>query len=162
MYQLEVKAKLVAMRFSPSEGWSVTVDVDAMERARGGKQPEGKLERVRRAEALLREQGVTFGSHPRFERADIVAEHPEFGTFVVEVEGESSRQREQAMYSALGQLLLRMTDFEEDTHYAIAVPDTNEWERQLEKVPATVVEKLRLRFYLVSEESVREFRPRSK
>jgi len=99
---------------------------------------------------------VTLGAHPKFGRADVVAEHPTHGTVVVEVEGESSRQREQAMYSALGQLVLLMHDLEDSTSYAIAVPDSPDWERQLAKVPSAVAQKLRLRLYLVSESGTRE------
>lgn len=157
MYQLEVKAMLIENLFLRSNGWSVTVDVDAMERARGGRHPPGKLERVQAAEAQLRDKlSVTLGAHPRFGRADVVAEHPDLGTVVVEVEGESSRQREQAVYSALGQLVMVMRHIEDSTSYAIAVPDSPEWERQVAKIPAAVAERLRLHLYLVSESGVRE------
>ena len=157
MYQLEVKAMLVESLFPRVNGWFVTVDMDAMERARGGKHPLGKLERVQAAEAQLRNKlAVTLGAHPKFGRADVVAEHPVLGTVVVEVEGESSRQREQAVYSALGQLVILMHDFEDTTSYAIAVPDTPEWERQVTKIPEAVAERLRLRLYLVSDSGVRE------
>jgi hypothetical protein len=156
LYQLEIKAKLAASLFPRSAGWSVTMDVDAMERAHGGTHPPGKRERVQAAEARVRELGVMFGAHPRFGRADVVAEHPSQGTVVVEVEGESSRQREQAMYSALGQLVLLMHDLEDSTSYAIAVPDSKDWERQLAKVPGAVARRLRLRLYLVSESGARE------
>lgn len=58
MYQLEVKLWLITHRFNPSDGWKVTVDVDAMERARGGNHPEGKKERVKKAEKKLVELGA--------------------------------------------------------------------------------------------------------
>ena len=142
MYQIEVKAKLIASLFPKSKGWVVTVDIDAMERAKGGNQRPGKLQRVQAAEARLRDElGVTMGAHPRFGRADVVAEHPNLGTVVTEVEGLSSRQREQAMYSALGQLVILMRDFQDSTSYAIAVPDSPEWERQVAKIPAAVAER---------------------
>ena len=51
MYQLEVKRYLVEYQFRPADGWEVTVDVDAMERANGGRHPPDKQERARRAEA---------------------------------------------------------------------------------------------------------------
>jgi hypothetical protein len=156
LYQLEVKAILAASLYPSSEGWSVTIDIDAMERARGGSHPPDKLSRVEAAEARLNEVGATLAAHPKFGRADVVAEHPDLGTVVVEVEGDSSRQREQAMYSALGQLLLLMQDFEASTSYAIAVPDSVDWERQLAKVPVAVTKRLPLRLYLVSEHGVRD------
>jgi len=42
---------------------------------------------------------------------------------VIEVEGDSSRQKEQAMYSALGQIVLSMGDSSSEVAYALAVPD---------------------------------------
>ena len=116
MYQLEVKATLIASLFQKSDGWSVTADIDAMERAKGGRHPPDKLKRVQAADVQLSKLDVTLGSHPKFGRADVVAEHPHLGTVVVEVEGESSRQREQAVYSALGQLVTLMRDFEAPGH----------------------------------------------
>lgn len=104
---------------------------------------------------------MTIGAHPRFGRADVVAEHPAEGTVVVEVEGESSRQKEQALYSALGQAVLLMKDFDEQVRYAVAVPNSPEWERQVEKVPAAVAARLKLRLYLVSESGVKEANPRA-
>lgn len=53
MYQLEVKRHLVEYQFSPADGWEVTVDVDAMERGRGGQDPPDKPDRAGRAEAWL-------------------------------------------------------------------------------------------------------------
>jgi len=121
MYQLEVKATLVEQHFPVSEGWSVTVDVDAMERARGGTHPAGKRARVDTAYERLRQLGVTLGKkHPIYGRADIVAEHATRGTVVIEVEGNAARQREQAMYAAIGQLLVSMKHDRENVTYAIA------------------------------------------
>jgi hypothetical protein len=45
MYQLEVKALLVEKMFPRADGWTVTVDVDAMERG-GGDQPDDKRARA--------------------------------------------------------------------------------------------------------------------
>ena len=108
MYQLEVKRWLVHYLFPPSEGWCVRVHVDAMERAIGEQHPRDKKARVERAEAELSALGASIGLHPELGPADVVAKHPQHGTVVVEVEGQSSRQREQALYSALGQLVLLM------------------------------------------------------
>jgi hypothetical protein len=77
VYQLEVKRWLVAYRFPPTEGWRVHVDIDAMERAKGGQHKPGKAERARTAESALLSMGATIGAHPEFGRADIVAEHPQ-------------------------------------------------------------------------------------
>lgn len=153
MYQLEVKQWLVSYRFPPREGWRVCVDIDAMERAKGGQHKPGKAERARIAEAALLSMGVTIGVHPKFGRADIVAEHPKHGLFVVEAEGNSSRQREQAMYSALGQLVLQIQDTRH--RFVLAVPDEPTWETQLLKIPQYARAMLGLSCVLVSEQGVR-------
>lgn len=155
MYQLEVKRYLVEHQFPPADGWEVTVDLDAMERARGGRHPPDKKERARRAEDWLVTAGVRIGPHPEFGRADLVAVKPRVATVVVEVEGDSSRQKEQALYSALGQAVLLMRA-DGDTRYGLAVPDTPSWERQLAKIPAHVSDRLALTLWLVGETEVRK------
>lgn len=153
MYQLEVKRWLVEYNFPPSDGWKVTVDIDAMERANGGQHNTDKAERASIAETALKEMGVTIGAHPQFGRADIVAEHQEKGLFIVEVEGISSKQKEQAIYSALGQLLLQMK--EEKYKFVLAVPDDESWVRQVNKIPSYAKARLGLSCALVSKSSVR-------
>jgi hypothetical protein len=132
------------------------VDIDAMERCNGGSHPSGKRDRAFAAESRLNKLGVQIGNHPVFGRADIVAMHPSRGTTLVEVEGASSRQREQAIYSALGQAVLMMRPDRDDLSYALAVPDDGSWEAQLRKIPSHVLKILRLRLYLVSGKGVRE------
>jgi len=125
-----------------------------MERARGGKHPEDKKERVKDAEQKLVELGATIGAHPKYGRTDVVAEHAEHGVFLIEVEGSSSRQTEQALYSALGQTMLLMKGNGEK--YVLAVPDEPKWERQVQKIPEYVRTRLSLSCVLVSGEGVRE------
>lgn len=96
----------------------------------------------------LIELGAKIGKHPKFGRADVVAEHHEHGLWLVEVEGQSARQKEQAMYSALGQLVLQMKG--DPFHCAIAVPHEPTWERQLAKVPGHARQLLGLSLILVS------------
>ena len=124
-----------------------------MERAKGGQHKPGKAERARVAEAALLNMGVNIGAHPKFGRADIVAEHSKHGLFVVEVEGNSSRQREQAMYSALGQLVLQMQGTKHG--FVLAVPDEPSWEKQLLKIPLHARATLGLTCVLVSAQGVR-------
>ena len=152
MYQLEVKRWLVFHKFSVANGWEVVMDIDAMERGVKGQQSK---EIAAECEAWLREQGVKIVAHPIYGRADLVAAKESEGTFVVEVEGDSSRQKEQAMYSALGQVVLSMRDSSPQITYALVVPDSERWERQMKKVPAWICEVLRLRLWLVSEIGVR-------
>ncbi|MDD5712924.1 MAG: hypothetical protein PHY31_09255 [Smithellaceae bacterium] len=155
MYQLEIKHWLVAYRFPPSEGWKVHVDIDAMERANGGKQKPDKAVRAKAAEQALVALGALIGAHPKYGRADIVAEHPTFGTYIVEVEGSSSRQRDQAVYSALGQLVTQMHG--DDCCFLLAVPDNESWKRQLRKIPSHAKASLGLKCLLVSRDGVTEY-----
>lgn len=160
MYQIEVKAELLKHMFEVTKGWRVTVDIDAMERARGGSHPTDKAERARDAEARLRSLGVTIGAHRQFGRVDIVAEHESEGIYLIEVEGESSRQKEQAFYSALGQVVLAMESLEDGIKYGIAVPDLPAWTKQLGKVPSVVAARLNLTLFAVSTENIRTIQPR--
>ncbi len=130
------------------------VDIDAMERAKGGQHKPDKAKRARAAEAALVEMGVTIGVHAEFGRADVVAEHATKGSFIAEVEGTSSRQKEQALYSALGQLVLQMHGREH--RFVVAVPDEASWEDQMRKIPTHARTTLGLSCVLVSERGVRE------
>ena len=82
----------------------------------------------------LRNAGVTIGTDPDFGAADLVASKQAAPTVVVEIEDDSSKQKEQALYSVLGQAVMLMKN-DGKTRYGLAVPDTSEWERQLEKIP---------------------------
>ena len=73
----------------------------------------------------------------------------------MEVEGESKRQKEQALYSALGQIVLQMKAHC-DIRYGLAVPDTPAWERQMGKIPGYICDRLSLTLWLVSATGVRE------
>jgi hypothetical protein len=155
MYQLEVKRWLVFYKFPVEAGWDVTIDIDSMERGEKGQQPAGKQTIATECELWLRSQGVKIIAHPLYGRADLVAHKEDVGTFLVEVEGDSSRQKEQAMYSALGQIVLSMRDPSPTITYALAVPDADKWAAQFRKVPSRIRELLRLQLWLVSEAGVR-------
>jgi hypothetical protein len=155
MYQLEVKRWLVYHKFPVANGLDVTVDIDPMERGERGQHPPDKRAIAAECEAWLRSQGVNIVADPLYGRADLVAKRDGWGTFVVEVEGYSSRQKEQAMYSALGQVVLSMGDASPEIRYGLAVPDSRQWEYQLEKMPTRVKDLLRLQLILVSESGTR-------
>ncbi len=155
MYQLEVKRWLVAYRFPVVEGWKITVDIDSMERGVAGKQPPDKRAIAFECERWLQQQGVEIVAHPLYGRADLVASK-DGCTFVVEVEGDSSRQKEQAMYLALGQIVLSMRNPSTLISYGLAVPDSPQWEKQLKKIPPRVRDILKLNLFLVSETGVRQ------
>jgi hypothetical protein len=136
LYQLEVKLALVRLSFPPTFGWRVHIDVDSMERAQGGLHRLHKPDKAARAAAAaaeLEKIGARLMCHPVFGRIDIVAEHDEYGLRLVEVEGDSSRQTEQALYS---------------------VPDTPQWLRQLRKLPPAILRRLTLDLYIVAENHV--------
>lgn len=154
MHQLEVKRWLVHHCFPPHAGWRVCVHVDAMERAHGGAHPEGKAERVQLAEIELAALGVTIGLHPKFAPADIVAEHTEFGTVIAEVEGNTGKQKGQALYSALGQLVMQMRG--DGQRFLLAFPDQPEWLKQANRVTEYARTKLDLSCVLVSANGVRD------
>ena len=155
MYQLEVKYNLVRHQFPPSEGWEVTVDIDAMERAKGPQHKADKKQKVAKAESSLIKLGATIGSHAIHGRVDVSASHPIKGNYLIEVEGKSSKQKEQAMYSAIGQTVLMM-ETNNNNKYALAVPDTPEWEKQIKKIPERVKRLLSLKCFMVSTDGVRE------
>jgi hypothetical protein len=152
MYQLEVKHWLIAYRFPPIDGWQVTVDIDAMELAKGGQHTPDKADRAKAAEASLHALGVTIGAHPLFGRADVVAEHPSKGCYVIEVEGKSSKQKEQALYSALGQLVIQMQG--KPISFVLAAPNEPAWQAQVKKIPAHARNLLNLSCVLVSADGV--------
>lgn len=156
MYQLEVKYNLVRYQFLPSEGWDVTVDIDAMERAKGPQHKPDKKAKVSKAEAGLIDLGVHIGAHKQHGRVDVSASHPDRGNFFIEVEGESSKQKEQAMYSAIGQSILMMGSHSNGDTYGLAVPDTPEWESQISKIPNRIKSLLNLKCFMVSPSGVRE------
>src|SRR6266566_416439 len=127
LYQVEVKLALVRGVFAPNAGWRVTVDIDGSEMGKGRQQPRGKAARARRAFRKLKGLGVTIGPDDRFGRVDVVADHDRHGLYVVEVEGESRKQKEQGLYSCLGQLLLIMRAWNPQISYGMGVPSSREW-----------------------------------
>ena len=155
MYQLEVKRYLVEREFPPDDEWEVTVHVDPMEL--GDDRDPGKKKRAGEALRWLRKK-TTVGEHSDFGRVDVVAKKRGQPTFLVEVEGESQKQKEQALYSALGQILLTMKG-NKGFRYGIAVPDDASWECQTNKIPADVCERLSLTLWLVGKTEVREVTP---
>lgn len=157
MYQIQVKRNLIKKEFPPEDGWTVTVDIDAMEKGKGKQQKSGKKEIAEKClEDLLKLTGNK-KAHPGYERVDIFAEHPSKGVFIVEVEGESRKQPEQSMYSSLGQIILSMHDEKKGKNYGLAVPE--EWKTQLSKIPRNVCRKLNLTLYLVGDTEVQVIKP---
>ena len=68
-------------------------------RDRGGRNHQVDVLAARGVENWLVTAGARIHAHPDFGRADLVATKPGVATVVVEVEGDSSRQQEQALYS---------------------------------------------------------------
>ena len=154
MYQIEVKRFLVEHTFPTANGWNVTIDVDAMEMGLGNQNPQEKRDAAAVCDAWLRANNVTIGAHAVHGRIDLAAER-RGQHFLIEVEGDSSRQKEQAFYSAIGQTLLLMTAEPNHTTYGVAVPDSPQWQYQIDKLPAYVRGLLRMNLYLVRPDGVR-------
>ena len=152
MHQIQVKRYLVEKMFSPREGWDVVVDVDAMELGEGNQNTQEKRDTAAAEMKWLSDNGATVHKHKLGKRTDIRATHPEFGTYVIECEGDTSKQREQAMYSALGQVLLQMTD--PKVKYAIALPNTKPWSDQIGKIPLRIRQLLPLLIFMVGQNGV--------
>lgn len=154
MYQIQVKRFLIEHTFPAEAGWNVTVDIDAMERGLGAQNPEEKRNIATDCMEWFRGHGVTIGAHAIHGRIDLAAEQ-NGQHYLIEVEGDSSRQKEQAFYSAIGQLLLLMNAEHNNRTYGIAVPDSPEWQYQIDKLPEYIRRLLRMNIYLVSAGSVR-------
>jgi len=159
MYQIEVKRQLVADLFPPSAGWFVTVHLDSMELGNGGQHTDDKRAIAASCRQWLAQQGVKIGKHDIYGPADLVALHPEHGTIIVEVEGDSKRQREQALYSAFCQVVTTMGTLPSGVSYGVAFPDTPSWIRQVQKLPGEVCRRLNLHIWLASTSATREFKP---
>ena len=159
IYQAEVKLWLVRSLFPPAAGWRVGVHLDPMELAKGGTHQPDKKERAAAAERELISLGVKLGVDEKYGRIDTVADHRQHGLHLIEVEGDSSRQQEQAIYSCLGQLLLTMRGWGGSLHYGIAVPNTNGWHMQLAKIPTAVRSRLSIDLYLVDHTHVVKYEP---
>lgn len=70
------------------------------------------------------------------------------------MQNRSSKQKEQAMYSAIGQTILMMENPSKDITHALAVPDAPEWKCQLAKIPRRIKDILNLQCLMVSESGV--------
>ena len=154
MHQIEVKRYLIQQLFHPSHGWTVTVDLDAMELGKGIQNSQEKSDTAAIHEKWMQDNGIAISSCSELGRVDIVAKHPSDGIFLVECEGDTTKQPEQAMYSALGQLLLHMKDA--STHYVLAVPKSPIWSAQVAKITQHVRRTLGLRVFLVSSDDIKE------
>ncbi len=154
MYQIEVKRYLIERLFHPSHGWMVTVDLDAMELGKGEQNTQEKREIADTHRRWMEDNGIAISPHPEHGRVDIVAHHPIDGKWLIECEGDTKKQKEQAMYSSLGQLVLLMND--SHSHYALAFPLSGEWSSQAAKIPRFVRDALALKVFLVSDGNIRE------
>ena len=165
MYQIEVKLGLIEHAFNPSVGWVVHCHLDGMELGKGQQQAAAKREIAEACMSKMSALGAMLACHTRFPRADIVAIKASTGeVHLIEVEGTSTRQREQAVYSALGQVLFKMCDAPElgRLAYGLAVPDEPRWRTMVERIPAMAREALALHVYLVSGTGVTHVAPPSR
>lgn len=156
MYQIEVKKSLVENMFKPAEGWAVSIHLDPMEIGSGRQNSEQKRKIGKACKKWMLDNGVRIGQHSLYGKTDFVAQHKEQGTYIIEAEGDASKQREQSFYSALGQLIFRMSFSGNRIAYGIAVPAVPRWEQLLQKIPSFVCTRLNIHRFLVSSERVYE------
>lgn len=152
LYQIEVKRLLAEHLIG--QGYEVCLHVDPMEICRGGVHPPGKEEKAKECIAWFERNGVRCEKDRDYGKADLVARHRRRGTLVVEVEGTASKPKSQALYSALGQLLLRKHGGYPEATYGLAVPNDLGWKKQLGRIPLALCTKERLSLYLVDSKSV--------
>lgn len=155
MFQIEVKRYLIQHCFNPADGWTVVVDIDAMEMGKGAQNSEEKRRIAAETLQWFEDHGIAVSPHPIYGRVDVFVEHDELGRYLIEAEGNTRKQKEQAMYSALGQAILLMSEQDGKGHYGIAVPDEPKWLAQVKKIPPHIRDSLRLDVYLVSPKGVR-------
>jgi hypothetical protein len=78
--------------------------------------------------------------------------------YFIEVEGFSSKQQDQAFYSALSQIILRIEN-NGVNKYGIAVPFTNSWIKQISKISTYIRSTLKIHLFLVDKNNVIEIQP---
>lgn len=154
LYQIEVKRYLAADFLR--KGWSPSVHLDPMEICRGGTHPEDKLQKAQNCLRWFQSNGVEINVDRDYGKADLVARKVNHQPWVIEVESKSSKLKSQALYSAMGQSIIRKYGDFPDARYGIAVPDTTGWKRELKRVPARLMKELRLTLFLVSSHRIRE------
>ncbi|WP_292471444.1 hypothetical protein [Methanolobus sp.] len=131
MFQPRVKLEFVRRYCPPDKGWKVFVDIDASEEGRTGgfrnsleareRQTQMK-EDASKVREEFRQLGVAVGGNranwysannlPELEGdRDIVAFNSEKGLCIIaEAEGASSRQPEQKLYKAIGQIVMAVSN----------------------------------------------------
>jgi hypothetical protein len=154
LYQIEIKYHVVKKLFNPNVGWEVLVDIDPMERGKGRYNTDAKRKICEDYYNKLVNLGVNIGKHQQYGRVDIFARKGYEETHLVEVEGYSSRQIDQALFSALGQLLLYMNNDFDKIEYGLAIPNTHNWTKYIDKIPFYIREKLRINLYKVDNDGV--------
>ena len=142
-YQIEVKHALLEKHFKPQDGWMVAVSIDGMEKGKSNQPEKRKL-----AERCLERLQPFVKPHPKFRGADFVAEG-NGELWLIEVEGQASKQIEQRFYSALGQLLSHSKELPtSDVRLALAFPDTVKWRDTVKKrLPLWLKDRLRIEVF---------------
>jgi hypothetical protein len=143
--QVEVKRWVIQHRFHPANGWHVTTHIDPSEK---------QFASWPGCQQWFTQNGVAMSAHTVFGPADIVAVLGQ-QTYIVEVEGDTSKQQSDALYDALGQLLVVMHGPPVGRVYALAFPDSPQWQHQLEKLSGWLRQTLSLERWLVSVSGVR-------
>lgn len=132
------------------------VHLDPMEMGKGPQQSKNykKINVSRDCIAWFKKESILIDKATGSGKIDLVAKKTDGHIYYIEVEGDSSKQTEQAVYSALGQLIFKMKQFDKKVTYAIAAPNSDTWKANLIKIPIEVCAKLNITRYLVAQNAV--------
>lgn len=152
MYQIEVKYRLIKEKFNPEDGWSVEVAIDSMELGKGRFNSDDKRKTAQIYYEKIEKMGCLIKENDHY--LDIVATHKNGQKIIIEVEGDSSKQRSTSLYSALGQVLIKSEN--KNDILALAFPLNDNWAKQIQKIPNLTKKRNNLKIYLVNDNSVVE------
>lgn len=150
-YQIEIKKYLVNHKRKHKLWKDIIVDIDAEEVGK-----DDSLKKSQSDECVLHLNAFKGVNEYRtdIKATDILTKK----NYYIEVEGFSSKQQEQAFYSALSQIILRMKN-KSDNIYGIAVPNTESWIKQVSKISKYIRSILNIHLFLVDKKDVIEVQP---
>ncbi len=147
----------MARRLRPADGWAVVVNFDVQERGKGNRPSLEKQATYAAVQDALLSDGATIGRDRDYATADLVARHArKRELWIVEVEGHSTGQPGDKVYSAVGQLLTRMRAGS-GAKYGLAVHA--ELRTTALKIPTQVRKLLDITIFVVAADRIEEIPP---
>nr|WP_154958434.1 hypothetical protein [Paenibacillus xylanexedens] len=166
MYQSAVKLRLLNHLFEIHSDLEATVDIDGMELKGGNhKQQIGVICKAKLQNLSLTKPLQINSTHPSYtnnkKRPDIFAFSKKSNrTYIIECEGKGSLQMNMKMYSALSQVVINTkSTITSNEIYGIAVPDKQDYIKQLRKIPQHIRELLNIHFFLINRSGVTIIKP---